>query len=245
MRAGDVVIIPSGAPHRITTSGGEDAQGTVETAGEAFTTTRSESGDSVIDLFCGHFRFAPGAGAMLFGSLPSPVHVSFGHSPETDAMIQSLIGLMRSEAEREGAGTAAIMSSLCSVLLTMVLRTSSGSVGTVLWTAAGDPRIAGLIDEVVADPSADWSIDRMSRLLRMSRATFIRRFKESTGTTVGAFLTRTRLMLATEMLRTSDQNIAAVAGAVGYQSESAFSRLFRDATGMTPARFRRKLPELD
>jgi AraC family transcriptional activator of mtrCDE len=243
LRPGDVVVIPSGARHRVTTGGASGMQGIVETAGGSFATIRSESGAGGVDLFCGHFTFGSGAGAMLFRSLPDPVRVSFGQSPEADEVIRTLSSLMRAEAKREGAGTAAIMSALCSVLLAMVLRTSSGDAGQRLWTAAGDGRIAALIEEVVSDPGADWSIERMSGVVRMSRATFIRRFSQSTGSTVGAFLARTRLMTAAEMLRTGDQNIAAVAAGVGYRSESAFSRAFREATGMTPAKFRRNAHE--
>ena len=243
LRPGDVVIIPSGSPHRVTTSGPGSVQGIVETPGDAFTTTRSETGEGVIDLFCGHFAYGPGAGAMLFRSLPDPVHISFGGSAEADEVVRTLSGLMRNEAEREGAGTAAIMSALCSVLLAMVLRTSSGTTGPVLWTAAGDERIADVVDRVVADPGSDWSIERMSRLAVMSRATFIRRFGQSTGSTVGAFLARTRLITASELLRSDDLTVAAVAAQVGYRSESAFSRAFRESTGLTPARFRRSVRE--
>lgn len=242
---GDVVIIPSGARHRVTTSGSERVQGTVETQGHSFATTRSESGDGVIDLFCGHFAFGPGAGAMLFRSLPDPVRISFGQSTEADSVIRTLSALMRGEAEREGSGTAAILSALCSVLLAMVLRTSAGDAGPALWTAAGDERVATVVEKVIADPGENWTIDQVSRLARMSRATFIRRFGQSTGTTFGTFLARTRLMAASELLRSDDQTIATVAATVGYQSESAFSRAFREATGTTPARFRRSARGLD
>ncbi len=73
----------------------------------------------------------------------------------------------------------------------------------------------------------------------MSRATFIRRFGRSTGMTVGAFLTQARLMTAAELLATTDSTVATIAAQVGYRSESAFSRSFREANGTTPGRFRR------
>ena len=242
LRAGDVVIIPSGAPHTFLTPGDGVVQGIVERRGESFTTTLSESGEQVIDLFCGHFAFGPGAGTMLFRSLPDPVRISFGDSPETDTMVRSLSALMRVEAENEGDGTAAIMSSLCEVLLAMVLRTTSTG-GPVLWTAAGDPGIAELVERIVAEPGHDWTIESLAAIARMSRATLMRRFRESTGATVGAFVARARLLAASELLRTGEQNVAAVAAESGYRSESAFSRAFRDATGMTPARFRRSVRE--
>jgi hypothetical protein len=128
LRPGDVVVIPSGAPHRIETAGGGRGRGTTEMSGDAFVTTRSDGGGAaVIDLFCGHYTFGAGAGSMLFRSLPDPVHVSFGRPGESDEVLRMLSALMRGEARREGEGTAAILSALCSVLLAMVLRTSRGA----------------------------------------------------------------------------------------------------------------------
>jgi AraC-like DNA-binding protein len=240
LRRGDVVLIPSGAEHRVVTAGPGE-RGTVETGGEAFVTTRSErGGDPVIDLFCGHFTVNAGTGALLFRSLPGAVHVSFGRSAETDEVLRGLSFLMRAEAGREGSGTAAILSALCTVLLAMVLRTARGTAtADVLWTAVTDPGIASAVAGVLDDPGADWTIERLSRQVAMSRATFLRRFVRETGTTAGAFLTRARMMAAAQLLSTSDATVASVAGRVGYQSESAFSRAFRAELGTTPARFRR------
>ncbi|MFF2999433.1 cupin domain-containing protein [Streptomyces sp. NPDC057950] len=241
LRPGDVVMIPSGAPHRVITDGGAGLTGTAESVGEVFVTTRSEDGGRpVIDLFCGHYTFDAGAGSLLLASLPDPVHVSFGQSTESDEVLRMLSALMRGEARREGEGTAAILSALCTVLLAMVLRTSRGdTTRTALWTAAADGRIASAVEGMLSDPGADWTIERLSGAAAMSRATFLRHFTRDTGTTVGAFLTRARLMAAAELLTTTDATVAAVAGQVGYSSESAFSRAFRAYLGTTPARFRR------
>lgn len=240
LRVGDLVLLPRGTPHRIRTTGAGRVHGVVETAGRAFTTVRSRAGEGVMDLFCGHYSFGSGAGAMLFRSLPDPLHVSFAASGETDEIVRMLSAVMRREAQNDGSGTAAILSSLCNALLAMVLRKSSGWLaGTALWTAAEDERIRAVIDAVLRDPGADWPIARLARLAATSRATFIRRFSRSTGMTVGRFLTLVRLMTAAELLTDSESTVAAVAAAVGYRSESAFSRAFRLATGSTPARFRR------
>jgi AraC family transcriptional activator of mtrCDE len=240
LEAGDVVIIPSGASHRVITAGGHPLEPIAESAGDAFTTTRSASGGpAVIDLFCGHYTFGPGAGAMLFRSLPDPLHVSFGKAADGEAVLRTLGGLMREEAGREGAGTAAILSALCTVMLAMVLRTGSATA-TAMWTAAADARIAAVVEEVLEHPGDEWSIERMSRLAAMSRATFMRHFRRGTGMSVGAFVARARLMTAAELLISEEATVASVAMRVGYRSESAFSRSFRSAVGVTPARFRRE-----
>lgn len=241
LRPGDVVLIPSGAPHRVITPGSGTARGTTETAGEAFATTHSErGGGAVIDLFCGHYTFDAGAGAVLLRSLPDPVHVSLGQSIGSAEALRMVSDLMRGEAQHEGSGTAAILSALSSVVLAMVLR-SSRSAGTTnpLWTAAADDRIAEAVEGVLDDPGADWTIDRLSRAAAMSRATFLRHFGQETGMTVGTFLARARLMAAADLLSFTDATVAGVAGQVGYGSESAFSRAFRAEVGTTPARFRR------
>lgn len=241
LRPGDVVLIPSGAGHRVVTAGAGRPRGTVETVGEAFATKHSErGGDPVIDLFCGHYAVNAGAGALLFRSLPGAIHVSFGQSPETDEVLRGLSFLLRGEARREGSGTAAILSALSTVLLAMVLRTARGAAtADVLWTAVTDEGIAEAVSSVLDDPGADWTIERLSRQVAMSRATFLRRFTRETGTTAGEFVTRARMMAAAHLLSTSDATVAVVAGRVGYRSESAFSRAFRAELGTTPARFRR------
>lgn len=241
LRAGDVVVIPSGAAHRIITPGAGRLRSTVETAGAAFVTIRSSRGTSTVaDLFCGRYTFDPGAGAVLLASLPDPLHASLSRSAGGERMLAMLSAMMRTEAQHEGPGTAAILSALATVLLAMTLRTAPGdTVGTSPWTAVADPRIAQTIESVLAEPGADWSIDRLSHTAAMSRATFLRHFGRETGMTVGSFLVRIRMMAAAELLRSGDTTVATIADRVGYRSESAFSRAFRAEIGTTPARFRR------
>ena len=241
MKAGDVVVIPSNAGHRILTSGAGAVQGTSERTGESIIFTASADGGSpVIDLFCGHFSVSPGAGAILFGSLPTPTVASLFDSEAGRSTLVRLSELMRAEAERDADGSAAIMSAFCTVLIALVLRTAGGAGARAgVWTAVPDEHVSAAIRRVLARPGGDWSIEALSRQSAMSRATFIRRFQAATGMTFGTFLTRARLMTAADLLVGSDWTVSAVAAHVGYRSESAFTRAFRAAVGETPARFRR------
>ncbi|MEV6286504.1 AraC family transcriptional regulator [Kribbella sp. NPDC051770] len=247
LRAGDAVILPGSPSHIVRTprlaprepaapGGSASWQGVADTPGPAFGTLRSDlGGDPVIDLFCGYYSPGSWAGAMLFGSLPDPLIVSV--APDDDA-VRALATMMRTEAGAANPGAGAILTSLCGALLAMILR-RAGLTGAPLWTAAGDPRIAAAIDAVLQDPGADWSVERLARLASMSRATFVRHFGRHTGTTVNAFVTRIRMMVAADLLTREDLTVATVAARVGYQSESAFARAFHQATGRTPGRFRR------
>jgi AraC-like DNA-binding protein len=241
MTAGDVVIITSGSPHRILTAGEGPTRSTTRRRGTTFAVARSEDdgGAPVIDLFCGHYTIGAGAGAILFGSLPAPTQVSLFRSEGGRVALTRLSEFLRSEADRDGAGSAAIMSALCIVLIALVLRTNGTTdAHSRLWTAVSDPRLSQIIQNIVAKPEGHWSIERLSTEMAMSRATFIRRFQASTGMTFGQFVTRVRLMSAADLLVNSDQKIARIAAQIGYKSESAFTRAFRAATGESPSRFR-------
>ncbi len=238
MRAGDVVLFPHGGAHKVRVEYGDVPVEAVEKPGAAFPTLRSVAGETEVDLFCGHFTLAPGAGELLFRTLPEPLHVSFGTS--ADNPVRMLSELMRQEAQADGPGAAAVVSSLCDALLAMVLRSSPGRrvSDDVLWTAVDDEAVIDVIDAVLREPGRDWSIADFASRAAMSRATFIRRFSGATGMAVGEFMTGLRMAIAADMLADGDRSVSAVAAAVGYRSESAFGRAFRLATATTPARFR-------
>ena len=58
------------------------------------------------------------------------------------------------------------------------------------------------------------------------------------GETPLAYLTRWRMDLAAQRLRDTDDTVAAIAAAVGYRSEYAFSRAFTRHRGIAPGRYR-------
>lgn len=239
LAAGDVVLLPRGQAHVIR-GGTGPRRVVVEESGTAFTTARTVGGGCEIDLFCGHYRFNPGAGDILFASLPDVVHVELGQAASEQTRILS--ALMRGEADEAGSGTAVILSALCEVLLAMALRATSTRRphGPAPWTALDDARLRDVTDAVLQNPGHGWTVVELAALATMSRATFIRHFTHKSGMTVGDFLSKARMMTAAELLTRTDHPVSVVAGMVGYRSESAFGRAFRLATACTPARFRRQ-----
>lgn len=74
----------------------------------------------------------------------------------------------------------------------------------------------------------------------MSRRSFIRHFRQSTGTTPARWLLQRRLDEARRLLETTDWSIEHVAGASGFGSAAMFRQHFGAAFGTTPTGYRRR-----
>ena len=106
--------------------------------------------------------------------------------------------------------------------------------------------LAGLRDPVVGqalaalhgEPSEPWTVERLARLVGLSRSVLAERFTEMVGQPPMQYLALWRMQLASRLLVEGGQ-VAAVAGAVGYESEAAFSRAFKKLVGQAPATWRR------
>lgn len=81
-------------------------------------------------------------------------------------------------------------------------------------------------------------IAEMSEWAGMSVYQLDRRMQSIFGLTTGQWLLKNRIDRAQRLLSESDLGIAAIAVAVGYTDQSAFSRQFRTATSLTPNQFR-------
>ena len=78
----------------------------------------------------------------------------------------------------------------------------------------------------------------LARRAGLSPVRFARLIKRIFRLTPGQLITQTRLAAASRQLRETDQPVAAIAHACGFYDHSAFTRMFRSATGLTPTQFR-------
>jgi AraC-like DNA-binding protein len=73
----------------------------------------------------------------------------------------------------------------------------------------------------------------------MSRSAFASRFRALVGETPLEHLTQWRMVRAASLIRENQfLTLAAVASAAGYESESAFGKVFRRVIGSSPGKYR-------
>ncbi|MBB5190991.1 AraC family transcriptional activator of mtrCDE [Silvimonas terrae] len=206
---------------------------------------RTGHGTPEVDLLCGHFDYVRGPNELLFKTLPDPLHVSLLENDGDDisGVLQSLVALMRKEAAAQRAGALAVVTALSQALFAMALRNHGEhhpGQASVLGLIA-DPRLSAAAQALLKDPGKAWTIETLGDLAMMSRATFARHFREKSGMTVWQFLTEVRMALASDLLRETRRSAADIGMQVGYQSEAAFGKAFRQHTGEMPGQYRRRL----
>jgi len=102
-----------------------------------------------------------------------------------------------------------------------------------------DPEVGRALTMMHRSPSRPWTIASLAHEVGMSRSVLAERFRHYLGDTPMAYLTRWRLRLGAQLLQTTSHSVAQVALEVGYESEAAFNRAFKRATGAPPATWRK------
>ncbi|MGV9450487.1 GlxA family transcriptional regulator [Streptomyces sp. NPDC003635] len=83
------------------------------------------------------------------------------------------------------------------------------------------------------------TVEQLADLAHMSPRTFARRFQQETGTTPYRWILRQRVLLAQQLLETTDETVDAVAGRTGFGTAAALRHQFVRALGTTPNAYRR------
>ena len=94
-----------------------------------------------------------------------------------------------------------------------------------------------VIGAMHAEPGRKWTLEALAKVAGMSRSSFAVRFKETVGEPAMDYLTRWRMIVASDRLANAGMSIAAVAPLVGYESESAFGAAFKRVMGYSPRQF--------
>jgi AraC-like DNA-binding protein len=177
----------------------------------------------------------------LLTSLPTVIHLPAAGPQATTGWIGTLLSAAVRESGSARAGSENVLSRLSELMFVEAIRQY---LETLPATQTG--WLAGLRDPVVGQALATlhgqacetWTVERLARLVGLSRSVLAERFTEMVGHPPMQYLALWRMQLASRLLLDGG-HVAAVACAVGYESESAFSRTFKKLVGQAPAAWRR------
>lgn len=106
--------------------------------------------------------------------------------------------------------------------------------------AVGEDPVSRVVGWALLHLDEPLGVERLAAAAHMSRRTFIRAFRASTGTTPGAWVRSRRLDEARRLLESTDLPVEHVAAAVGLGNAVTLRQNFAAALGTSPSEYRRR-----
>ena len=228
--AGDIVVFPKGTSHWLA-----DKESSVRKKGqdvvEAILNGKSLfDGDYIsTTLVCGHFEFDRNIQHPFIKELPEMIHIKDADRKEL-SWLESISSLVIHEAGNETSGSNIIVNKLGEVLFIHTLRAfiQKNAKKKGFMAAIQDERISKALKAIHTSPEENWHLSSLAKIAGMSRTSFSNQFKSLIGETPLNYITNWRILRAKELLNESRESVGEIAEKVGYQSEAAFNRVFKE-----------------
>jgi len=244
---GDIVVLPHGDPHVMTSAPGV-AAASLDSAIISKIKARDlrpmlggGGGDSA-RYVCGYMACDPFLSRPILGGLPPVFKVNIRTDRSGQWLENSILHLVE-EAASGRVGSDAMLAKLSEALFVDTLRryvTGLPEQQTGWLAGARDPIVGkslGLLHSRIAHP---WTIADLANEVGISRTALVERFTRYLSEPPMTYLTRWRLHLGARSLENTPRGVAEIAAEVGYESEAAFSRAFKREFGDPPGRYRLK-----
>jgi AraC-like DNA-binding protein len=244
--AGDAIIFPHGDAHRMTSAPGVPAA--IGAKLDVVLSKRPRllaygGGGAVTRLVCGYLACDARLARMLLAGLPSLVKVNVRGS-NAGTWLEASLRYALSEARSPRPGGMSVLAKLSEILFIEVLRIYMDEqiVGRTGWLAGlGDRVIGAALSSLHKKPAHAWTLENLASEAGTSRSVLAEKFQLLVGMSPMQYLTQWRMLLAANLLSSSNAPLIRIAEEVGYQTDTAFSRAFSREYGLPPATWRRNL----
>lgn len=230
----DFVLVRQGLAHSIAT-----ADSTVP-ARELVESDRGTGAEAAPGWVTGEFRAQSELGGPSMAALPPVVHISSAR-PGNEWLALSL-RLLLDELGQRRPGACIMISRILDLVFIHALRewSASDKVEPGWLATALDQTLAPALAAIHRNPEHPWTVDDLAALTHQSRSAFAHRFTAVVGQSPAAYVAERRMLAASKLLETTAMAVGAVAHAVGFESEAAFSRAFRRRFGRSPLAWRKR-----
>ena len=246
LAAGDLIVLPHGDPHTLSSAPGLHSQPDMalyQPPADRQLPVKISMGDvgqHSTEIVCGFLGCDRRPYNPLLTALPRMIHVSADQGGPLATYVR--IALAESMEPRPGGQT--VLGHLSELMFVDVVRRYLETLpeGQSGWLAGlRDPYVGRALAALHRDPGQGWTIESLAQRIGLSRSTLAERFTHLVGQPPMQYLTNWRMQLAANQLRGGTDNVAVIANRVGYESEAAFSRAFKKAAGAAPSAWRRHL----
>jgi AraC-like DNA-binding protein len=238
VKPGDCFLLPTGTAFRLASDLGlapVDANTVFPVVQDGGVSCLNGGGDFF--SVGGHFALSGDFASVLTSILPPIVHI---HNESDKAVLRWCVEGMRQELRNPQPGGFLVAQQLATMMLVLALRLhlAEGMKEGIGWLfALADKRMAAAITAMHADPAHRWTLQSLAKKAGMSRTVFATKFKQAVGLSPLDYLTRWRMLLAAERLKSSGAPITSIAQSLGYESDSAFSTAFKRVMGCSPRNY--------
>lgn len=243
--AGDIVILPHGSAHLLGNGRDVEPVDSIRTfpehLKEGLKVARFGGGGESTKFVCGYLVCEPRLSEVFLSGLPPLVKLHLVGEP-SDQWLEHSIRFSVSQDNQGGAGSGLVNSKLAELLFVETMRryiTSLPADATGWLAGARDVTIGQALAHLHKDPSHHWTISGLAHEVGLSRTQLADRFRHFLGNSPMAYLAQWRLKLAADLLQSTEDSVAEIAVAVGYESEAGFNRAFKREFNLPPAQFRR------
>lgn len=246
---GDLIIIPHGAQHDLYC--GHQPEHTIlsldtvlEKSGYEGRGVLVYGGDepqSETQLICGHFSFESRARHVLIDRLPPFIHLK-NYGEAAGKWMEATLRMIGDEAGGQRIGGDLIALKMSEAIFAQAIRSFIESGDAAEWGlgAFSDLNLQRALDSFHKTPDKVWTVETLAQAAGMSRTSFAVLFQKKMAMTPMQYVTGWRIEIAKRLLSNPANSLTDAAEGAGYASDSAFSRVFKKETGMTPAGFRKK-----
>jgi AraC-like DNA-binding protein len=246
LREGDLIVFPQGDAHVLSSAPGMRAAPDMSAFARPSTPLPimyelGGGGPERARVVCGFLGCDERPYNPLLTALPKVIHLSAAASHATSGWLGTLLNIAVKESGNARSGGENVLARLSELLFVEAIRRyieTLPSAETGWLAGLRDPTVGQALAALHGQPREAWTVDRLARLVGLSRSVFAERFTEMVGQPPMQYLALWRMQLASRLL-VEGGHVAAVAGAVGYESEAAFSRAFKKLVGQAPATWRR------
>ncbi|WP_119273711.1 AraC family transcriptional regulator [Taklimakanibacter deserti] len=243
IKPGDAALLPRGAEHQLASAPGVEPMPLAHyeiapVSGNIFDVKGGGEGESTL-LFCGSLTFNVDRAHPLLKAMPELMRSC--ELALSEPAIPHLLEAMACEVTMNRIGSSGILARLADVLAAGIIRAwvERACGDATGWIAAArNPEVGRVLAQIHLDPSRDWSVEALARLMGASRSGFAERFTEIVGETPARYVAQVRMHQARQWLMRDRMRISVVARKLGYESEASFSRAFKRVIGTAPSNLR-------